>query len=120
MQDQGKIKELFDNLSGYIDAKLELIKFDLKTDVSKVIINLLFGFLVLTLISIIFFLLSFGFAEYLNHLYESIYLGYMVLAGFYLILLITVLLLRKYTNLNERLKDYVSTFLNLKDNDEGR
>jgi len=102
-----------DSLTGYIDAKLELIKFDVKTDLSKGIVNLTFGIIILALVSIIFFLLSFGAAEYLNHRYDSIYIGYIILSSIYLFLLILLLLLRKYTNLTDRLIQYVVKFLDI-------
>jgi thiamine transporter ThiT len=107
------MKELFDNLSGYFETKLELIKLDLQSDLSRVVTNLIFAFFILVLAAIVFFFMSFALAEYLNHIYKSLFLGYLLVATSYFTILLIMILLKKYTNLAERLQKYIMTFFDL-------
>ena len=118
MEEHTKVKQLMETLAAYVDAKLEIIKYDIKTDLSKVIVNILFGFFILILISIVFFLLSFGLAEYLNNRFESSYIGYIILSGFYFLLLIIIILIRIYTNLTEKLSIIIMGLLDPKNKED--
>jgi len=87
----GKIKNMFsldkwiENFEGYLEAKIDLIKFDIKEQLVKVLT------LGVSFAGIIFFgltcfvLLNFGVAGLINAYMESRFWGYFILAGFYLL-----------------------------------
>lgn len=85
----GKIKEMLslekwiDNFEGYLEAKIDLVKFDIREGIIKLIskslvhiVFILFGFAA-------FVLLNFGIAGLLNQYLESQYLGYLILSALY-------------------------------------
>jgi membrane protein len=118
VEQQTKIQELLETLTNYIDAKMDIIKYDIKSDLSKVIVNMLFGVFMLLLVSVVFILLSLGLAEYLNARLNSIYVGYVILAGFYFLILVIIFLIRKYTKLTERIRIAIMELLDPNDKDE--
>ena len=78
-----RLDNLVEHISGYVEARIELMKADIRRDVataltrSMVMVALFFiGFLFL-----IFF--SIGLAHFLNRFFEASYIGYWSVAGFY-------------------------------------
>lgn len=74
-----KIKQLIEDIYDYIDVKLELIKLDTEEKVTRISIILLeIG--VLVAIGIVFILFgSIALGLYLNYLFQSWYLGFIIL-----------------------------------------
>ncbi len=95
MADFLKIGKLIENLTGFIKVKIELLKLDILEEISKGIASL-FSLVVLLVLGL--FVLAFGsltLAVIINGHYQSPYLGYLIITGFYSILLIVVLILAK-------------------------
>jgi Zn-dependent protease with chaperone function len=86
---------IFQPIKEYIQIKLEQIKLKVIAQVSKlmshVIVALLFAFLGL----FILLFLSFALAAFLNTLFASPYLGFLLVGAFYFLLLLVVLVLAK-------------------------
>jgi len=90
-----RLDEIMDNLSGYVEARVGLIKVEIREEVS--------GILSRGLMIMIFFLvgfmcclfLSIGLANYLNTRLESEFAGYMIIALFFGLLLCLLLVFRK-------------------------
>jgi hypothetical protein len=79
-----KFDGVLDVVKGYVDAKIQIFKLDMKEKASNIITTLLF--MVLLLFS---FLMMIGFGSlalghYLNTLFNSQFMGFAVLALFYL------------------------------------
>lgn len=90
-----RIDKLVDNLSGYVETRVQLLKIEIKEDVAKILSKgiihgtiILFAFLFL-----IFF--SFGTAEYLNIYFANTFEGYLIVASFYLVCFIVFMVFRK-------------------------
>jgi hypothetical protein len=87
------VNNLIDKISEFIRLKGESLKLDIITQASK----LLAQFIVISLVSIIFLFLlvflSLALSAYFNMLLESVYLGYLIVAGIYVLLLFGVIIL---------------------------
>ncbi|MFL5729735.1 MAG: phage holin family protein [Cytophagaceae bacterium] len=83
-----KFDGILDVVKGYVDAKIQLVKLDIKEKASKVITTLLFMVLLLFsfLMMVVFGSLALG--HYLNTLFHSEYLGFVVLALFFFMIVL--------------------------------
>jgi uncharacterized membrane protein YqjE len=88
------LDNLFDSASGYVEARLELFKMEIREDVAKVLAIALvyiaiglFGFLLLMFFSI-------GLAHFLNSYFSYSYIGYWIVAGIYGVAFLVFLIFR--------------------------
>lgn len=89
-----KLESLFENLSGYVESKIELFKAEIREEVVSVLSKIL----VVLLIALAFFLLlifaSFSLAYYLGTL-VGMTAGLLIVAGLYLLIFILLLAFRE-------------------------
>jgi uncharacterized membrane protein YqjE len=90
-----KLESLVENLSGYVESRVELVKLEIREDVARLLSKsivyaalMLFAFLFL-----IFF--SIGLAQYINTFFEASFAGYWIIALIYAITFFVFLLFRK-------------------------
>lgn len=106
----GKIKDMFslekwvENFEGYLDSRIELLKFDIKEGAirfsSKVVIYLAFVLFALAT----FALLNLGLAALLNHLMDSSFWGFFILAAFYFVIALIFFFLRNSSQVQGRIE----------------
>ncbi|MFZ2906211.1 MAG: phage holin family protein [Cyclobacteriaceae bacterium] len=89
-----KLDGLVDNLTGYVESRIELMKYEVKEDVARAISKV--SILLFLAVFFIFFLL-FASAAVAHKIGESLgsFAGYGIVAGFYLMLLLLVLIFRE-------------------------
>ena len=95
-----KLDNLISNLSGYVETKAELIKIEIREDMSRILSQ---GIVVITtiffgLIFLLFF--SVGLAQYLNTFFEDSFVGFFLVSAVYLIAFIAFLVFRKTIHKN--------------------
>lgn len=90
-----KLDSIVSNISGYVETRVALVKMEIREEVAAVlsrsliiIIMMLFGFLVVLFLSI-------GTAEYLNTLFTGDFAGFFLVGGFYLLVLMFMIIFRK-------------------------
>lgn len=82
---------LISNLTGYLDTRIDLIRLELQQRVNALFINVVHG-VFLAFFGLMFFLfLNLYAALALNDVFNSPSLGFAAVAGFYLLLLVLVL-----------------------------
>lgn len=103
-----KTERLVENLQGFVETKVDLVKLELKEDLRKstskilvVLVLALFLFLALLLGSI-------GLAFWLNELFSSAFIGFFCLALTYIGLFIIILLLNKAGLFEKVVDDWIS------------
>lgn len=89
-----KLDGLMNNLTGYIESRLELMKYEVKEDIARAIAKV--SILLMLAVLFIFFLL-FASAAVAHKIGESLgsFAGYGIVSGFYLLLLLIIVLLRE-------------------------
>lgn len=90
-----KLDSIVGNLTGYVESRVALVKMEIREEVASVLsraliimIMFLTGFLMLLFLSV-------GLAEFLNTLYEGDFVGFLLVGGFYALLLILMIVFRK-------------------------
>jgi hypothetical protein len=109
----GKIKDvlsldkLIENFEGYLDARIELVKYDLKELMVSVLTRSLI-FLAMAVFGLAGLLcLNFALANLLNYLFENQFAGYFILSGIYFLITLVFYLNRE----NQSLKDKIELSL---------
>ncbi|MCZ6520746.1 MAG: phage holin family protein [Bacteroidetes bacterium] len=101
------MRELINNLSGLFKTEVELLRIDLKEDLAAVISKLLYVSLISLFCLFILTMVSLSVASYLNELYASSYLGYLTIAGFYLVLILILVILNHRFDLITTIKKFI-------------
>lgn len=79
---------LVSNLMGYLDTRIDLVRLEIQEKTKQAFVGAAHG-LTLAFLGLLFFLfLNLFLALLLNHLLDSSYWGFGIMAGFYLILLV--------------------------------
>jgi hypothetical protein len=89
------LEGITDNVKGYFDSKIQMLKLEAQEKISGIITTILVMVLVLFMgmMTLVFFSLALG--NYLNSLFDSSYIGFGILALFFLVLVIVVILSKK-------------------------
>lgn len=90
-----RLDNLMGNLTGYVEARIELLKIEIKEDVAKVLASALMILIVAFLAFIFLLFLSFGLAHYLNTFFGKPQMGYWIVAGMYGVPCLIFVLFRK-------------------------
>ncbi len=107
-----RLDNFVQNITGYVESRIELMKIEIKEDVSKAIARglvtaalFLVGFMFL-----IFF--SVGLAHFINAFLNETYIGYWLVAGIYGTIFLILLIFRK--NIYSYFEDQVSELIKRK------
>ncbi|MEQ8365029.1 MAG: phage holin family protein [Cyclobacteriaceae bacterium] len=99
------INNVIDRITDYLKVKGEKLKLDIIASVSRIMAYVI-SFILILLIGFFFLVFaSITTGALINEALESAYLGYLIISGFYLIVLVVVLMLlktRKIQNLIEK------------------
>ena len=90
-----QVDKLIENISGYIETRLELFKLDIQEGLAKILANLAFFSILLLLVLIVLIFISMTVSFYLNKALDSSFLGFGIVALFYLLLLVLFILFSK-------------------------
>lgn len=96
-----KLDSLLDHFSSFIEAKIDIVKIEVREEAAKALSGLMVG---LTLAGLAYFFIMFvsiAAGYYFGTLLNSFSLGFLIIAGFYFLLLLTLYLLRKQLGLRE-------------------
>ncbi len=83
-----KVDSIFDDLTAIVEAKVELLKIELKEEAAKTAAKLISAVFLGLMVFLIVIFLSITIATLLNYFLESNFWGYAIVTLFYLLLLI--------------------------------
>ena len=90
-----RIKNIVNALIGFIETKVELYKIQFKEEVAKAL-TIMVLVIILSMVGMLFILfLSHFISRLLNDVFESDYLGFMIVTGFYLVSGLIVYIFRR-------------------------
>jgi hypothetical protein len=95
------MKELIDSIEDYMKANLELQKVEFKLDFAETISRLTWIGVVALLVYVLFISSTLALAMYLNTVLESKFLGFVLMAGFYLLILVVLIVLNRKHSLEQ-------------------
>lgn len=100
-----RVKNIVNALIGFIETKVELYKIQFKEEIAKALSTLALVF-VFSMVGMLFILfLSHFISRLLNDIFDSEYLGFMIVTGFYFVSGIVVYFLRR------RIADSISNMM---------
>lgn len=89
------LDEIVKNLSGYVEARVALMKLEIRDEVGGILSRGLMVMLIFMIGFLFVLFLFIGLAELLNVAFESRFLGYLLMALFFGVILAVLLLTRK-------------------------
>lgn len=98
------LNNLLDKVSNYIRLKGEKLKLEVIAQVSRLLAHFVAFMLIVMIGLFMLVFLSVATGAYFNSLLESTFLGYLIVAGFYLVLMITIILLLRTNRLQNWLE----------------
>lgn len=104
-----RIDNLVDNISGYVETRVKILKIEIKEDVARVLSKGLVSGSMIIIGLIFLFFISIGFAQFLNIYFEDSFKGYLIVAGIYLVILIVFLIFRK--TIDKKFQRYFSEMI---------
>ena len=102
-----KLDSIIENLSGYIENKLEILKIELKEDAASLASRLILLIFLCTLALIILLFLSLAAGIVINLWLDSSYLGFLVIGGIYLLLLLVLIIFKNKLKLENKIHTYL-------------
>jgi hypothetical protein len=111
-----KLDSLFESLSAYVEARIALIKLEIKEEIAGVMARALMALMLLFTFSMFFLFLNLGIAFYINSLFpEYPYMGFILISAFYLFILIVLIVLKKTIGLDKIIEDKAIEILQKKE-----
>lgn len=90
-----KISKLKETFTEYIKVKFELFKLDLTEHLSNVLAQLIAYLVILIISALVITFLSIALAHFINSYFQHTAIGYLIVAGIYLVFLLLVFYLLK-------------------------
>jgi hypothetical protein len=111
-EDETLIQSLFEKVIEYVRINFELIRLKSLEKTSEVVSTLIPGWIIMTLTATFFLFINLGLAFWFSNLLNSPYLGFFVVASFYLVAVI-ILRFILYKWLKRKISDrFISKILN--------
>ena len=99
-----RIDAIIENLTGLIEARLELAKLELKEEIAKAGARIIAGIVLAFLLVMIIIFVSITLAAWLNYLLDSMFFGYLILTGFYLLVLVLLIAFKAHKWLQQKIE----------------
>ena len=99
-----RIDAIIENLTGLIEARLALAKLELKEEVAKAGARIIAGVVLAFLLVMIIIFVSITLAAWLNYLLDSMFFGYLIVTGFYLLILILLITFKAHIWLQQKIE----------------
>ena len=99
-----RIDAIIENLTGLIEARLELAKLEIKEEVAKIGARIVAGVVFAFLLVLIIIFFSFSVATWINSLLASNFLGHFIVTAFYLIILILLIVFKVHIWLQKKIE----------------
>jgi len=115
------IDRLIDHLVGFIETRFEILKLEFKEESVRVLAKLLTIAVMVILSTLFFIFFSVALGIFLNQKLESAYLGFVILAGFFFLLLMSVLIIKQsrwYNDLIATITDRIVEDTNNENNEK--
>ncbi|MCF6359473.1 MAG: phage holin family protein [Cyclobacteriaceae bacterium] len=103
-----KIDSIFDDLIAIVEAKVELLKIELKEEAAKAATKIISAIFLGIMVFLIVLFLSITLATLLNELLDSRFWGFAIITAFYMLLLIAF----KVFKIGKKLELYIEASLN--------
>lgn len=105
-----KVDSIVEDLVAIVEAKIELLKIELKEEAAKAVTKIISAIVLGLLLFLIVIFISITIATLLNHFLESRFWGFAIVTGFYLLLLVAFRLFKVGEKLERRIEMALNNF----------
>jgi len=104
-----KLDGLVNNLTGYVETRIELLKYEIKEDMAKAVTRLALVLLVALLFTFFLLFISVAVAIKIGDAIGD-FAGFGIVAGFYFIIMLTIVLFRDpiSKNMEAKIKEHIT------------
>jgi uncharacterized membrane protein YqjE len=99
------LDSIVENLSGFVEKKIEIYKIEFKEEAARAGAKLVVMFVLALALFMAVFFFTVGLAAILNNVLESTYLGFLIMAGFYLLIVVVFIFLNRSFGINKSLEE---------------
>lgn len=111
-----KLDGVFDAISAYIEARIALIKLEIREEIAAIMSRLFLALILIITFSVFFLFLNLGISLYLNSFFEDYpHIGFLIVAGFYLLVFIILMLLKKTIGLDKIIERKIAEIIQHKE-----
>ncbi|MBX2915140.1 MAG: phage holin family protein [Cyclobacteriaceae bacterium] len=107
-----RLDNLVDNLSGYLETRLELFKIEIREDVARAMAQALMVATILLLAILFLLFFSVGLAHFLNSYFDKPYAGYWIVACMYGVPCLIFIIFRK--KISQAFEQHMATLMKRK------
>ncbi|GJM62357.1 MULTISPECIES: phage holin family protein [Persicobacter] len=93
-KETSNIESLVSNLTGYVESRIELAKLQVGEQAAWVLSRALISIVLIFLFGLFFLFATIALGYFLNAVLNSVYLGFVIIAGFYLLIIVLIAALR--------------------------
>ena len=109
------LDSIVENLSGFVEKKIEIYKIEFKEEAARAGARLVVMFVLALALFMAVFFFTVGLAAILNNVLESTYLGFLIMAGFYLLIVVVFIFLNRSFGINKSLEEMFLKIFNSKE-----
>lgn len=101
-----------ENLMGFVEKKIEIYKIEFKEEAARTGAKLVVLFILALALFMAIFFITVGLSAILNNVFQSTYLGFLIMAGFYLLVMVILIFLNRSFGINKSLEKMFLKILN--------
>ena len=90
-----QFEELRNTLYKFVETRVDLLEVEVRGYIERIILKLVYAALIVVALSVVSIFLLILLAIYLNTLFDSEFAGYLIVAGFFVVVLIALIVMKK-------------------------
>jgi uncharacterized membrane protein YqjE len=107
------IDNIIESLKKLVDTRLQIIKIELKADLSNVLADAFINLVTFSILLFAILLISIGVSIYVGDVLHNYFYGFSIVAGFYFLLFLLLLIFGKKLGLKKYFERELNKWLNL-------
>ena len=107
------IDNIFESIKKLVDTRLQIIKLELKDDLAKFLANAFLSIITINILLFALLLISIAVSIYLGEILNNYFAGFMIVAGFYLLIFFLLIIFRNKIGLKEFFEKELNKWLNI-------
>lgn len=108
-----KLDSLFDHLTAFIESKIEVYKIEIKDELVQTLSKIMVWLLLGSIVFFFFLFLNIALGYLLGALLNSLFFGFLIISGSYLLIFLVLYLLRDTIGLRQFFKDMLIDWLKI-------
>ncbi len=105
------IDNIFESIKKLVDTRMQIIKLELKDDLAKFLANAFLSLITISILLMAKLLISVGVSIYLGDVLQNYFLGFIIVAGFYILIFLLLLIFKNKIGLKEFFEKELSKLL---------